>query len=63
MSVLVFAPFVISRSSSERTGVKHVFLRNNVTVLVLMTFIGNVNKRRYLKICLLEFDIQPLKQS
>ena len=63
MSVFVFAPFLISRSLSERTSVKHVFLRNNVTVLVLMTFIGNVNKRRYLKIYSLKFDVQTLKQS
>ena len=28
-----------------------------------MNFIGNVNKRRYLKIYLLEFDVQTLKQS
>ena len=61
MSVFVFALFVISRSLSERTSVEHVFLRNKVTVLVLMTFIGDVNKRRYLKIYSLEFDVQPLK--
>ena len=63
MSVFVFALFVIPRSLSERTSVEHVFLRNKVTVLVLMTFIGDVNKRRYLKIYSLEFDVQPLKQS
>ena len=63
MSVFVFALFVISRSLSERTSVEHVFLRNHVRVIVLMNFIGNVNKRRYLKIYLLEFDVQPLKQS
>ena len=63
MSVFVFAPFVISCSLSERTSVEHVFLRNHVRVFVLMTFIGNVNKRRYLKIYLLEFDVQTLKQS
>ena len=50
-------------SLSERTSVEHVFLRNDVRVLVLMNFIGNVNKRRYLKIYLLEFDVQTLKQS
>ena len=63
MSVFVCALFVISRSLSERTSVEHVFLRNHVRVLVLMNFIGNVNKRRYLKIYLLEFNVQTLKQS
>ena len=63
MSVFVFALFVISRSLSERKSVEHVFLRNHVRVLVLMNFIGNVNKRRYLKIYLLEFNVQTLKQS
>ena len=39
MSVFVFAPFVISRSLSERTIVDHAHLRNNVRVLGLMSFI------------------------
>ena len=65
MSVFVFAPFVISRSLSERKIVEHAHLRNNVRVLGLMTIIYRQCKQTAISQNLLieKFDIQPLKQS
>ena len=42
--------FVISGDPSARTSVEHAYLGKHVRALILLTFIDNVKKRRYLKI-------------
>ena len=52
----VFVSLVISRDLSARSSVAHAYVANNGGALILLTFIGNVNKRQYPKIYSLEFD-------
>lgn len=54
----VFVAFDISRDLSKHTctGAMHACLGSDVRVLVLLTFISNINKQQYLKIYSLKFD-------